>query len=42
MEVKLTEEQILELKEMFPACPNPIYYPRAFMFYVHMYLYYKE
>ena len=39
--MRLTDEQILELKEMFPDCPNPKYYPKQFMHYVRMYLYCK-
>jgi hypothetical protein len=34
----LSEEQIKELKEMFPSCPNPLHEPHKFMHYVKMYL----
>ena len=35
---KLTEEQIEELKKMFPSAPNPKHEPYKFMHYVKMYL----
>ena len=37
----LTDEQIVELKQMFPECPNPIHEPNKFMHYVRMYLTHK-
>ena len=36
--MKLSEEQIAELKHMFPNCPNPVREPIKFTFYVKMYL----
>ena len=41
VQVRLTDEQIAELKEMFPNCPNPKYQPIQFKYYVRMYLYFK-
>ena len=38
---KLTDEQIEELKRIFPCCPNPIHEPQKFMHYVKMYLTHK-
>ena len=40
--MRLTDEEILELREMFPQCPNPKYLPIQFMHYVRMYLYYRK
>ena len=37
---RLDDDQIEELREMFPDCPNPKHEPHRFMFYVRMYLYY--
>jgi hypothetical protein len=37
----LTDEQIKELKMIFPSCPNPIHEPAKFMHYVKMYLTHK-
>ena len=34
----LTDEQIKELKQMFPSAPNPKHEPHKFMHYVKMYL----
>ena len=39
---RLTDEQIKELKEMFPDCPNPKHQPHKFMHHVKMYLQSKE
>ena len=38
---KLTEEQIKELKKLFPDAPNPKHEPHKFMHYVKMYLTHK-
>ncbi len=35
---KLDDDQIEELKKMFPECPNPIHEPQKFMHYIKMYL----
>jgi len=35
---KLNDEEIAELKTMFPSCPNPIHEPQKFMHYIKMYL----
>ena len=35
---KLNDDQIEELKMMFPACPNPVNEPQKFMHYIKMYL----
>ena len=37
----LTDEQIAELRRMFPECPNPIHEPNKVMHYVRMYLTHK-
>jgi len=34
----LTDDQIEELKKMFPECPNPVNEPQKFMHYIKMYL----
>ena len=39
--MKLTDDQILELKDMFPPVPNPLHEPFKFMYYVRLYLAYK-
>ena len=39
--MKLNEEQIEELKKMFPLTPNPKHEPHKFMHYVKMYLTHK-
>ena len=38
---RLTDEQIKELKKMFPSVPNPKHEPEKFMHYVRMYLTHK-
>ena len=39
--MKLTDEQIEELKKMFPSVPNPKNEPQKFLHYVKMYLTHK-
>ena len=36
--MRLSDEQIKELKKMFPSAPNPVNEPQKFMHYVRMYL----
>ena len=38
---KLTDDQIKELKKVFPNAPNPKHEPYKFMHYVKMYLTHK-
>ena len=39
--MRLTDEQIKELKRIFPDCPNPKHEPLKFTHYVKMYLTHK-
>ena len=39
--MRLTDEQIEELKKMFPSVPNPKNEPQKFLHYVKMYLTHK-
>jgi len=39
--MRLNEEQIKELKKVFPECPNPKHEPMKFTHYVKMYMTHK-